>query len=863
MGDLRRMALLLLILAGTGVTALAYEVLWTRMLSLLFGVSIFGVVFTVAAFMAGLGLGGMLGAQRFAFLSSSRAMRVLAVIEGLLAVYALLLPFLLPALDALLAQWGGGMALPAWQTLQGAMALLLLFLPAFAMGLAFPAALAAADGLPHAVAWVYGVNALGGALGALLPLWLLPAFGWRQAVACVAGLGGMLACSLLLRARHAADLGMRAGMKPVRPAALDLLAYAGVGAAALMLEVLWTRLFGTVLLRTEYVLAVLLCVYLLGIALGSLLSRWMRARAWLSLLPVLAGLSGLLGLYALPYVAQAAAGDFSSLGGALLAQGAMVILCTLPVTLLLGAWLPLLSRRVGDGQCAVGGWWYGANSLGGAVGALVGGFVLLPLLGSAGALIAALALLLVSGMRWADRRWGGLGLAVLALLAWPVHRLPSVAELLPAMQDARDLFVYEDVVALTHVVARADGQRVLLSDLQRMDASSEPTAVIVQKNQARLPLLLCPDARSILFLGIGTGITAAGALPFGDMQRVGVELSRGAMIAAERFFAPVNDGVVRRLRLIHDDARRFLRASRAHFDVILGDLFHPDMAGRSNLLSVEQFARARARLSARGVFVQWLALNQFDPHTLQVVLHSFRQVFGAHAWVFVDGYRLAMVGFRDAPPDMSAVLRRAATLPPSALGGEGVWTWLARFWGTIPDFPSTPVQSEWAPVIEYALPRLRYDVGLSPLAMWRWLWRWRQDDARALATLGIPARDARLFQAARAAAGLDVRSWMAELLGRTRTAMMFAQRARTLNARDRWPAIALADAMYASLEHGLPKGLSRRQALRKVLAIYPQHAESLRALLRLAERRGDRKAAARWRERLRQVSPLALVSGGS
>jgi len=44
----------------SGVISLAYEVLWIRMLSLQFGVSIFGVVVTVTAFMAGLGGGAVL-----------------------------------------------------------------------------------------------------------------------------------------------------------------------------------------------------------------------------------------------------------------------------------------------------------------------------------------------------------------------------------------------------------------------------------------------------------------------------------------------------------------------------------------------------------------------------------------------------------------------------------------------------------------------------------------------------------------------------------------------------------------------------------------------------------------------------------
>ena len=66
---------------------------------------------------------------------------------------------------------------------------------------------------------------------------------------------------------------------------------------------------------------------------------------------------------------------------------------------------------------------------------------------------------------------------------------------------------------MTHVIQQQDGQRVLLSDLQRMDASSDPSAVEIQMDQARLALLLHPAPHSVLFLGLGTGISMAGSAP--------------------------------------------------------------------------------------------------------------------------------------------------------------------------------------------------------------------------------------------------------------------------------------------------------------------------------------------------------------
>jgi len=865
----RRLAWALLALYGaTGVTALAYEVLWTRMLSLMFGISIFGVVFTVTAFMAGLGVGSFVLAGRGFGKSARHALAFLALLEGGIAAYALILPLLMPWLDGFLLEIGSNLSLSAWQSLQGVAVLLMLFPAALAMGMAFPLALRAAASLRISLASMYGVNALGGAAGAVLPLLLLPMLGWRDALWCVALSGLLLALSAWLLSRYLSDHQPESPPdrpEPVRhPPWRDLLAYAGIGAAALMLEVVWTRLFGMVLLRTEYILAVLLLVYLAGIGLGSLLAQRLRTheqtRFWLNLLPALAAQVAVGGLYFIDDISRwAAAADFS----AMLAEGAVVALCTLPVTLLLGAWLPLLARHFHRQEISSGGWWYGVNSLGAAIGAMVAGFVLLPWLGSALSLCVAALLLMLCGMRWVTDKRVWLALPVLLLSIYPVRALPPVSELLPVLADVTDQSVFEDAVSLTQVVQHQQGlmrgQLVLLSDLQRMDASSDPTAVTVQRNQARLPLLLHPNPHSVLFLGLGTGITASGSLWVNDLQCTAVELSAGAIAAAAGAFVPVNGGISRHCEIIHDDVRRFLRSDKRHYDVIVGDLFHPDMVGRANLLSVQQFQRVRERLNSGGIYAQWLALNQFDVASIEVVMATFRRVF-PHASVFIDGYRMALVGVRDGSISAPELLLRFKGLNESkrqdGSGGEGLWTWLGRYWGQIPSF-DTPLQDEWLPVIEFSLPRVRFSAGADVLAMWRWLLSWRVDDAAAMQTLQVPQQDTEAFRRARVASGLDVRLWMAELNGDERRVVQMARLAHRANPKDRWPAFALADRMFDSLTHAAPKGLSRRQALQRILDLRPDHEGTLRAMLELEQQNGNTQAASALQKWLHTISPLA------
>ncbi len=840
----------------SGVVGLAYQVLWARMLSLQFGVSIFGVVITAAAFMIGLGMGALQG-HRLAR-TQSAPLRVFGLIEIGVAVYALSLPFLLKGVDGLVFSLGS-VTLESWYGIYSVATLMMVALPAWAMGVGFPMVLRSLEGTNVSLARIYGINTLGGALGALLPLWLLPTLGWAAAIWGVALVGmfiGGVAWSMS-RPRRLPSIEKRVCRKFVAPL-VTVFAYGGVGAAALMLEIGWTRLFGMLLLRTEYVMAVILAVFLVGVGGGSLIARHLRAPAWFNVLPVMAGAFALISLWALPPLARwAESAEFGSLYTAMLGQGVAIALLTLPVTLLLGAWLPLLNRRLGH-EHAEGALLYGINSVGAALGAVIAGFVLLPKMGTSGTIVFAALVLYVCGMAWAARKvWAGLPL--LLLLAWPVATLPEARSLLPStLVDSRDLMVHEDALGLTHVVERADGQRLLLADLQRMDASSEPRAVVSQQNQVRLPLLLHPEPRSVLFLGLGTGISASASLPFPDLERTAVELSQGAIEGASHWFDRVNGGVVTQMDLVRDDARRFLRAVDRSFDVIIGDLFHPDFVGRSALLSLQQFQRAKARLNEGGLFVQWLALNQFDPATLTVVLRSFNQVFD-NGVIFVDGFRMALVGSRGGQLSAEATLANLARMDQATrqrvTGGQGGWTWLGRYWGRIETGPG-PTQDEWAPVIEYRLPRVRYGGEMDMAKMETWLLSQRSSLESALSYFGVDPARKELFERAFIATELGHRAWLAEFQGRAGEAQRLMQLAYQANPRDHWISSAIADRMYASLDQMAARGVDQEEGLKTILQINPDHVESLKALWQLLLARGKGSEAAQYRQRLVLLSPL-------
>ncbi|MDQ6970114.1 MAG: fused MFS/spermidine synthase [Mariprofundus sp.] len=901
-------AMLLLLLYGlSGLTALAYEVLWTRMLSLLFGISILGVVVTVAAFMLGLGLGSFMGCRWLGSTGNSSirntsiksTLRLLAAIEFGVALYAVCLPYMMQALQGM---WLSVDNVVLWQAWQMSSALWVLCVPALALGFAFPCMLRVGKSLQLSLGALYGINTLGGALGALLPLILLPQFGWVLALQIVAAVGVLLAVALLWLSQQVEHAGCseesgqamqsmqseqseqseqskQAGQSKPSIRSSHLLVYGLMGAAALMLEIAWTRAYGMILLRTEYVLAVILAVFLVGIGVGSVGAKYLPRERALQCMPILVAAMALLALYAFPWIngwSQAIVVD--SLSMALVVQGLLIALCTLPVTLAMGAWLPLIAQH--DEGASL----YAANSVGACLGALLAGFVLIPWLGTAATWVLAALLMMLCGFFWQvqTRRvlFASLSLPLFIVVAWPVYHLPAASLLLQAeLPSATDLYQREDAVSITHVVQRNDGQRILLADLQRMDASSDPTSVAVQQNQARLPMFLHGNPESVLFLGLGTGITASGALAWPQARLKAVELSQGAIIAAQSYFEQVNAGIAGKIDIQHDDARRFLMRSEAHFDVVVGDLFHPDMQGRGALLSVEQFARVKAVLNEQGLFVQWLAFNQFDKAALQVVLRSFAQVF-PHNAVFVDGYRLGLVGFHDHHQNAAYLLANA---PADALwGGEGGWTWLGRYWGDVAgllpenllpesrlpddrlgdglsaDNSAVTVQGEWSPKIEFTLPALRYQDSALPDVL-LWLIEHRMHLSEAAKRWSVDAAGMQAFKRAWAATAFNVRAQMLTLQGKPGVQRLQALAYRA-NAKDRWAGFALADAMFASLKHARSQGLTDAQALQKILSIRPDHEGALKAMLELLQQRGDEKAAQDYKHRLFRISPYARVS---
>ena len=805
-------------------------------------------------------MGSYVGRTRF--LLKHNPILVYGVVEIFVGVYALALSFLLSSIDSFSTELMVGISNSILYLVQFVFIFFLLSVPAFAMGLGFPAVLRQFSGSNTSVGLIYGLNTLGGVFGALCPLLILPVFGWKTSnlvlglAAILVGLGALFLSRNVMRANQTAAVPSPTSKYPRNV----LFMYALVGFGVISLEIIWTRLFGMVLLRTEYVMAIILASILLGIAMGSFVSKLFSNKNAIPIICI--GIVSYAYLVTLIFPSASyliESQKFAGLYSALLQQGVLVLLLTLPCTIGFGALFPLLSSLYGDNPHAESPRLYASNSLGSAIGGLVTGFVLIPVLGVSASIVVA-GLCFSAFSLFISRNVYSYGALCVALLGGIfVGKDFGVSDLLPiSMKNSETVFARETALGTTHVVSDSIGDRLLLGDLQRMDASSEYTAVQVQKNQSRLPYILNPGAKEILFLGVGTGISISGISKLPHISIDAVELSKGALEATKNYFSEVNDNVGEKARLFLEDGRRFLKRSQKTYDIIVGDLFHPDLIGRGDLLSIQSFQQAKKKLSSNGVFVQWIALNQFDEYSFRVIENTFASVF-EHGYIFVDGFRVALVG-KNEQLNLAAVFKIFEKLDDSQKdyisGGEGIETWFSRYWRKVKRDSRLPVQDLWSPVVEFALPRIRFKQEENFRNLTLALLRSRDSFETYIKDLfQLPIKSPMSLENAYKASSLNMALWLAESGGKMEESQRMVQLAYGLNPLDRWSGFALADRLYGSQSAATEAGYSKEQALAKVLSIRPDHVEALEDLLALYREGGNQAEAQEIVARLRRLNP--------
>ncbi len=728
----RLTAILLTIL--TGFTGLVYEVAWQKYLATLLGSHGEATAAILAIFLGGLSAGyALFGRATRRLVERSRLLhrppRLLlfyGLIEAGIGVYVWLFPVLFGVaqkISLLVPADDAGLAF-AFDVLLSS---LLIGPPAVLMGGTIPIlTLGLAGSRERATrihALIYGSNTVGAFIGALAAAFILiPRLGLDGVLYAMGTLNLIAGLVFVLLDRFgepvapdldygpAASSGAVGGLRVY--AAIAMLA----GFAMMALQTTFNRVGGLTFGSSQFTFAMIVAVFVLCIALGSLsVSLFRRIPRSAIAITQWALAIYLLVLYHhvenAPYWAHTVRAIFRNLDQIFYPYYIASFACILVVLVipigLSGALLPLLFHHlrgeVGD-LGAVAGRLYSWNTVGSLIGALFGGYVLFFWLDlheiyrlALAALILESVLLTAALLRTSNRAIvAAIMLPALiglyALPAWEPERLsaglfrrraPDATSFVgpDAHFDARNktknaVLFHKDGPTATVTVrgtrkntGRPDRSIYLNGKSDGNLISDYPTMSLL----ALIPSLMAEKVERCFVIGFGTGVSAGELAALESVQRVEVaEISREVIEAAPLFDrGNLEASKNPKLAIRRGDAYRTLMRTEGKYDVIVSEPSNPWVTGVEMLYSVEFLEAARSHLAPGGVYAQWMHLYALDGETIELVLRNYASVF-PHVSVWGTQPRdLLLLGF-DAPEralDL-ATLERRFERPDYAAGLE-------------------------------------------------------------------------------------------------------------------------------------------------------------------------------------------------
>jgi spermidine synthase len=693
----------------SGACGLVYEVVWMRMLTLVFGATAFATAAILASFFAGLALGSLVFgrvADR-----SSNPLRLYALLEAGVGVMAFLMPLVFAGLTHVYVGVARGLDLGYYplSLVRFVLSFLVLLVPTTLMGGTLPVIVKYFVSRKGAVGWdvgrLYAVNTFGAVVGTVAAGFFLILFLGVKEAAYLAGAVNLLVAAAVYglsrvaapAAQAAAGSSAEAGSMPVPEPAdepdaapspaeeepflspghvrLALWAVGLSGLCALALEVLWTRALVYYLDNSTHAFTTMLTAFLLGIGLGSaLIARFIDGRrSPLALFGAIEVLVGVTALTAIPILARSTPVmerlmDFTP--GPMLhwRWAGLRFLTSLTVmlvpTVLMGMTVPLVVKICARSLDRLGttlGQVYSVNTLGGVVGSVAAGFVLIPLVGVrvgsvvAGVLSMAIGVVLflaepsLRGRRLAK---GGFGLATFALGAtalWAARDPLVLSSFKERVDKGEALFYKEGVGSTVKVFKDQLGDKYVSIDGFPV-AGTSLGMLDAQQTLGNIPMLLSdvPGAR-VNLIGFGAGGASWEALQY-DVSAVHTVELVPAVLEAAAWFPEINHDVLNqpRYRAILNDGRNYALVSEETYDVISIDLTSPKMAGNGSLYTLEFYETLKDRLSEDGLVAQWLPFHLLSDSEMRMTTATFMAAFPhATLWLSPIRHHGLLVGTRE------------------------------------------------------------------------------------------------------------------------------------------------------------------------------------------------------------------------
>ena len=572
-----------------------------------------------------------------------------------------------------LTRWLGEVTAGADYWLAAVCTFCFLLFPTALMGATLPVAIQALQDfdrdLLRNVSSYYFMNTIGAAIGCFLAgTALISLVGLDGTIYLAAFLNLLLAGAILgfVRSDRRHRVPDRRIPAPVEVESMpSRLLYPAVfisGFIAIGYEVIWFRLVGVLLKDSIYAFTIMLSVYLAAIALGSRdVHRIVRVIPWKGPRNCYLGLNGII---ALSVAATVCAfyylqGSFAGLGldqlreapilpvppqqWSLLAIGALPLnlfacigvagfFIALPAYFM-GATFPLLASLAPDAArhpARAVSWVYATAVFGNLTGALVTGFVLLPVLGTERTMLVFVlaGLSFFAFISRGARKYSGRILyrlvapAALGIVIFVIFPGPSaVIRSLHVSLTGGNQYFAEGIegVVLTHV----DGPH-LQHFINGSAHGGRPYPFFFL--EAVQTLSSVDNPQNVLIIGLGTASVLEAALNDPKVGAVTLVEINGTAIKNLRKVELIEAMLSHpKVTVVHDDARRWLNRTAQRFDVVMMDPLRTASAFSNNIYSREFFQQLEAHLMPDGAVMVWTDEYFVVPKTLATIFPVVEQ----------------------------------------------------------------------------------------------------------------------------------------------------------------------------------------------------------------------------------------------
>jgi spermidine synthase len=275
------------------------------------------------------------------------------------------------------------------------------------------------------------------------------------------------------------------------------------------------------------------------------------------------------------------------------------------------------------------------------------------------ALAGFIALIERGRWRWLRLPWIAAAAAACFWLGWHVYPTPwQLVAYGRYMSTTPDdgivpLYVGEGINSTVAVTEESDGVRNF-HVAGKIEASTEPQDMRLQRMLGHLPGLVHPHPQSVLIVGCGAGVTAGSFVVQPDIKRIVIcEIEPLVPSVISTYFAKENYDVVHdpRVRIVYDDARHFVLTTKEKFDIITSDPIHPWVKGAATLYTEEYFQICKDHLNPGGIVTQWVPLYQSTEPVVKSEFATFFKVFPTGTiWsntVNNGGYDVVLLGMEN------------------------------------------------------------------------------------------------------------------------------------------------------------------------------------------------------------------------